>query len=154
MDEPLLVSILQQVQFARFKPELNQVWIDLDQSLSFFKDIIQDQRLVWLPKLQAVFGEHMSLEINLVRQVVIPELVAPVVNSGAMGSKIIDLAQINSENIVSGAIKNLNSNNLSNINIAVSKHNNKTLDFTNQARWPKVKLILDFFPGTLSEILE
>lgn len=173
LDEPLLVSIFQQVQFAKFKLELNLVSIDLDQNLSFFKDIIQDQRLVWLPKLQAVFGEHMSLEINLVHQAALPELIVPVVNSSAVGAGVADLGNIVFDNIASGAVENLNSN-LSNNNKlikiaagsvasvssnlnnsgAVSKYTNKTLDFANQARWPKVKLVLDFFPGTLSEISE
>jgi hypothetical protein len=169
LDEPLLVSIFQQVQFARFEPELNLVSIDLDQNLSFFQDIIQDQRLVWLPKLQAVFGEHMSLEINLVHQAALPELIAPVVNSSTMDPGVANLDHIASENITFGsAIENLNNNKLikvtassvasvhSNLNNpgAVSKYGNKTLDFANQARWPKVKLVLDFFPGTLSEISE
>ncbi len=139
-----MISILQQVQFARFKPELNQVWIDLDQNLSFFKDIIQDQRLVWLPKLQAVFGEHMSLEINLVHQAALPELIAPVIDNLEPNLSNINLAADTAASV---------NNSLSNPG-AVSKYGNKNLDFANQARWPKVKLVLDFFPGTLSEISE
>lgn len=162
LDEPLLSSIFQQVQFAEFKLALNQIWINLDQNLSFFQDIIQDQRLVWLPKLQAVFGEHMSLEINLVHPAALPELITPVVNSSTVSMNKIDLAQLSPESIASGNITSGSVSNQQLIKVAASlatsvnnhRSTNKTLDFANQARWPKVKLVLDFFPGTLSEISE
>lgn len=150
LDDQLLTTIFAQVRVASFQPDLQRVTAHLPEAQSFFKDLLMAREAIWISTLQSVFGLHVRLELQ-----VVSEPIQLVVDTE---SQTVDLATVSAVTLASAitgigtpkAVVEPGSRVVS--NGARSRHTSSKLDLSNPEQWPKTALLLEFFPGSVTEI--
>ena len=134
LDDQLLSTILLQVQLVDFQSVLQRVTVSLPETLSFFKELLTAREALWISALQAAFGLHVQLEMTLAS--------VAASSPAQLGASLPTAVMLQPPVAVSAAVKP---------NISRKK---VKLDFSDQAQWPKTALLLEFFPGIVSEVTE
>lgn len=131
LEDPLLLSILNQSSFRGENSSEKTIKISLSNNSSFFKDKINDTKKEWISLLQECFPDFVDFDfIKNQKTEISPE--------------------IKSKLIVSAPPAN-NYSNYQPVGPASSPFGN-TLDISDKDKWPKANLISKFFPGKIKVV--
>ena len=142
VDDPLLDSILTQLNFKNLDKINLVINLELSEKYKFFSEIWQDKQLIWQPVIAKIFGQAFKINLELIK------------NDNLNSSNIKNISNKNSSASDKASISDSsNKNNNKNFSYKIQKRpSNKTIDVSDESKWPIAKLLLSSFPGTISEI--
>lgn len=150
VDDPLVASLFKRAEFIDFRDM--RVIIQYPESLVFFKDMIESTKQVWLSQLHKSFGPSTSLECLFKGAVAVKQE-----EENEKGN--IEPIKINEkrENVKQQVVKAQSGY------TQFQKYGNSTkkvhklekiIDVSDTQIWKKAHAILEFFPGTVTEVEE
>ncbi len=152
LQDPLLLSVFQQVQFLGISDA--KVSLEIGQDFAFFKDILLDSRKAWFPLLQQSFESIHDVNVTIGAQkktefIKNAPLKAPVVSQSPAAAPVTMVQK--QQNVQKPFVARQKSYG---INQKSSNQREIAIDIKDQQQWPKAHLILRYFPGTVTEIKE
>ena len=137
VDDPLLDSILTQLNFKNLDKINLVINLELSEKYKFFSEIWQDKQLIWQPVIAKIFGQAFKINLELIK---INNLNSPNTNNISNSS-------------AKASVSDSSNNSNKNFSYKIQKRpSNKTIDVSDESKWPIAKLLLSSFPGTISEI--
>lgn len=125
LDDPLLLSILKQGRVTSFDESHKTVTLSFAKNFTFFKELIEKAEPVWQPKFQALYGHDARLVAQFNEESKISSV--PPISASPIGGDKVFLNR--DKNIVT-----------------------KSLDVSDKETWKKANLLLQAFPGTITEV--
>lgn len=143
-DDPLVLSIFKQATFV--KHESTTVLLELEEQHSFFKDLIEQTKITWQPLLQEVFGKEATIQLEFIPSKSTPQSkpepkTAPVVSQPASAIKPAQKATASHQPAHSYARTQQQT----------QPKPIQRLDVRDKEHWKHVNIVLDIFPGTVTE---
>lgn len=147
--DPLVFSVYKQAQSVTFDQNNKKVMVSLSPDLTFFNDKIEEQKIVWQPLLNASFGMEVFLQLEFT------------------GTK----QKIEKKSSAS----KVTNNKLENIQPHIKKQETRTaspyaqrrsqrgsvprvleskIDVSDAATWQQARMLLECFPGMITEVKE
>lgn len=150
IDDPLITSIFRRATFVQYQK--NSVTIRYSQNLHFFKDMLESTQQIWLSELHKVFGASSQL-VTLFDGRATDEALEKSVE------KKKDMPEVRTtyeEKKVSSLSKNesFKKSYQKYRTKEKSPKSEKKIDVSDTTTWQKTHLILNVFPGTVTEIIE
>jgi len=137
VDDPLLDSILTQLNFKNLDKINLVINLELSEKYKFFSEIWQDKQLIWQPVIAKIFGQAFKINLELIK---VNNLNSPNANNISNSS-------------AKASVSDSSNNSNKNFSYKIQKRpSNKTIDVSDESKWPIAKLLLSSFPGTISEI--
>lgn len=150
LNEPLINSIFKQGTIGKYDPQTAKLDVSFTKELIFFNDWLHNTKALWFPLLQKHYG-HKDIELvahfnrESVKQVreVKNQVAMPVVEKVAVVNQVHHQAkktyatQYNKKQAMPQE--------------SISK--NSLIDISDVAQWKKAHLLLQFFPGTIHEVI-
>lgn len=155
LQDPLLLSVFQQVQFKGISD--SKVTLEIGQDFAFFKDILLDSRKAWFQLLQQAFGSIQDVVVTIGAQkktefIKNSPLKAPSAAPQPQISMPVNSTTVQkSTNAQKPFVARQKQYNVAHKN---SSQREVAIDIKDQQQWPKAHLILRYFPGTVTEIKE
>lgn len=144
-DDPLVLSIFKQATFL--KHESTTVSLEFEEQHIFFKDLIEQTKMTWQPLLQEVFGKETTVQLAFVPSKGAPQpkpepKMAPAVSQPAA--------------VIKPAQKVTTSHQPTHSSYARAQQQTPSkpiqrLDVRDKEHWKHVNIVLDIFPGTVTE---
>lgn len=141
--DPLVISIFKRANFVDYKDK--QVILRYASNLTFFNDIVEKTRSIWLPILHKSFDPSAMLKMHFdgkdlpSAEVHVPDRKESDCNKSPVPRPEIRKKQNQARN-AKPSLKSLNAG--------------KKIDITDEKKWKKVHQVMRIFPGTITEILE
>jgi len=152
--DPLIFSIYKQAQSVSFDQSNKKVIVSLSADLKFFSDKIEEQKIVWQPLFNESFGSEMVLQLEFTgtRQVV--ERKQPV--SRASKSKLETIQpQIKKQETKTVSSRYTPTQQRSPRRSVISPSATESkIDVSDAATWQQAHILLECFPGTITEVKE
>jgi DNA polymerase III subunit gamma/tau len=151
--DPLASSLFKQARFMDYDKDKKIVTISFAQQFSFFKELLEQTKLVWNPLLQKAYGELVVLNAIFTdtdQQIVavpkekkeekIPSSSLPTINRVKPSAPSISLKEAGS---------NSNSYRSPMRKEKISRLSETPFDVSDEQKWQKSHLLLRYFPGTI-----
>lgn len=143
INEPLLISVLKQGQFA--KHENDTVTVLFARRLILFKDTIESLKSKWSPILQLVFGPQANLD----GQFTLTDQGQPTRSINTNTPTSITAQERSTQSTQSTRAQTSAGNYSNQPRIAGSR-----IDVSDKNQWPITHQLLQDFPGTITEVVE
>jgi DNA polymerase III subunit gamma/tau len=142
--DPHIYSVLSQGSVAEYNEQTQTLSVSFPAHLTFFSDILAETQAVWYPAVRAIFGEKVMVQTRFD---------AGALEQGAevrkkvvhIGGATVQPAQPVYNKKVSEAVQPKN-----NYAQAPARVREQSIDVTDRAKWPKINLVLEYFPGTVT----
>lgn len=132
LNDSLVVSIFKQSKYKKFDKDNCLIIIELPSKLEFFEEELNSSKKIWQPILNKCYNKEIKLKVEFN----VKESFKSINN---LSNKTTDLD--NNKKVITKPI-------------SYSLKNEKTLDFSIKDKWPKVNLLLKYFPGIITEVKE
>lgn len=152
LQDPLLESIFKQGSLISYDAQAGILKSEFPKELIFFNDVIESTKPQWQPLFEQVLGKIVELHMQFTKVANVVN-VAPVVNT----PKIEQPKVIQSRDAQPQKVKNYAapySRYQNNTNRVMTVPNEPRIDVSNIELWPQATLLLQHFPGTITQIRE
>lgn len=166
IEDNLVNSIFKQARFVAFESENKTIEIAFAQNLTFFKELIEDTKVVWQKLLEKTFGLDVLCKISFIDPSASLSRVYPTANENSLdktqNSKELGKTNINSDNVQVGKPEFRKNTGMLNSDYNNVKKNFKTeepsknlakqvsFSISDSENWPKATMLLKKFPGNLT----
>lgn len=152
LHDPLLSSIFKQGSLISYDAQKKVMAVDFPKQLTFFSDIIESTSNQWKPLFEQILGHPVQLtpQFTLIKEsaeptvVVTPKVVAPVVTPVVTAKPV---EKPKNQYYQPYAQRN-------NVRSSTVILNEPKIDVSQSAQWPQVNMVLQHFPGTVTQIRE
>lgn len=154
LHDPLLSSIFKQGSLVAYDVQKKMLTVDFPKQLTFFSDIIESTNAQWMPLFEKVLTHSVTLvpQFTLVKESVqAAALETPKVSVKASPTPA-PVAMKVVEKPKASHYQPYGQRNASRSNTIVL--NEPRIDVSNNAQWPQVNMVLQHFPGTVTQIRE
>jgi DNA polymerase III subunit gamma/tau len=149
LQDPLLNSIFKQGKCMQWDQAANTLHIEFAKDFIFFDEWLKQANSLWMPLLKKSFNSSIQCTITFCGlQTQQPEKVVesmPVVTKPTLQAKEVVTQKNNYKN---SNFKTYGTNS------SITKKREPVLDVSNSALWPKTSLILHYFPGSVTQIMQ
>ena len=153
LNDPLVVSIFKQARIMYKTEPFDQLDIEFTKDLEFFKNWLEDTKQVWLPLLQKVYSKKVTLnplftgikkESTKIKRISVPpqKIHQPVIQSAQ---------EVSTERKKTTMYK---ANTWKKRARRVPQRSETVVDVSDEVVWKKANLLLQNFPGTVTETSE
>lgn len=150
LHDPLLSSIFKQGTLQSYDAQKNQMIVDFPKQLTFFSDIIESTRTQWSPLFEQILGKAVQLIPQFTQTkpaaeptVVITPKVSATVKVATPVAKPVEKPKNHYQQYGQRSTRS-----------TTVILNEPKIDVSNNTLWPQVNMILQHFPGTVTQIRE
>lgn len=150
LHDPLLSSIFKQGVLQEYNEQTGMLHVLFPKQLTFFNDLIQSTKIQWQPLFEQVLGKTLELEAIFTREesnTTVRVSSLPKVQPALVPEKNVEKKASGTPFVSKVPQKKYSS-------VAMPERNELKLDVSDKNEWPTANLLLEYFPGTITQIRE
>lgn len=151
LHDPLLSSIFKQATLTGFDKQARVLTAEFPKELTFFADLIESSKTQWQPLFEQVVGSSVEIKPVFVKEsapkkIEVTTIIKPVQAAQA------HVAQQPKQSVAGEGYKKSYNGSRFNRSAMPGKINEPRVDISESSLWPQAQMLLQYFPGTITQI--
>ncbi len=150
LQDPLLESIFKQGRLHKYDLDAATMHVEFPKELTFFSDIIETTKLQWQPLFAEILGKKIDIQAAFTR-------ITPASAGGAVKAlePAVQSGPVDTPSVVQAPVQKKKwQGSYSSGNRGPSMPYEPKVDVSDAHKWPQATLLLQHFPGTITQIRE